>query len=51
MLKKKNLSGSFEDSAIFHVIQLSYDGGGPYMPISDPECTSESKGLVWGRDF
>ena len=23
--------GSFEDRAIFHVIQLSYDGGGGFM--------------------
>ena len=28
VLKKKSLSGSFEDRAIFHVSQLSYDGGG-----------------------
>ena len=28
VLKKKFLSGSFEDRAIFHVPQLSYDGGG-----------------------
>ena len=27
------LSGSFEDRAIFHVIQLSYDGGGDHMLI------------------
>ena len=27
-VEKKKLSGSFEDRAIFHVIQLSYDGGG-----------------------
>ena len=29
------LSGSFEDRAIFHVIQLSFDGGGTYVPITD----------------
>ena len=29
------LSGSFEDKVIFHVVQLSYDGGGPYVPITD----------------
>ena len=28
MLKKINLSASFEDMAIFHGIQLSYDVGG-----------------------
>ena len=28
VLKKKSLSGCFEDRAIFHVSQLSYDGGG-----------------------
>ena len=28
VLTKFFLSGSFEDRAIFHVIQLSYDGGG-----------------------
>ena len=28
VLKKKSFSGSFEDRAIFHVSQLSYDGGG-----------------------
>ena len=27
VLKKKSLSGSFEDRAIFHVSQLSYGGG------------------------
>ena len=27
------LSGSFEDRAIFHVIQLSYDGGGLMCPL------------------
>ena len=26
-VEKKKLSGSFEDRAIFHEIQLSYDGG------------------------
>ena len=31
VLKNKNLSGSFEDWAIFHVIQLSYDGGRDLM--------------------
>ena len=25
----------FEDRAIFHVIQLSYEWGGPYVPITD----------------
>ena len=30
VLKKKSLSGSFEDRAIFNVSQLSYDG-----PITD----------------
>ena len=34
MLKKKNLSGSFEDRAIFHVIHLSYDGGGGGLKVS-----------------
>ena len=35
-VEKKSLSGSFEDRAIFHVSQLSYDGGGgPYVPITD----------------
>ena len=29
------LSGSFEVRDIFHEIQLSYDGGGPYVPITD----------------
>ena len=29
------MSGSFEDRAIFHVIQLSYVGWGPYVPITD----------------
>ena len=29
------LSDSFEDRTIFHVIQLSYDGRGPYVPITD----------------
>ena len=29
------LSGSFEDRAIFRGSQLSYDGGGPYVPITD----------------
>jgi len=28
------LSGIFEDKAIFHVIQLSYDWGGLYVPIT-----------------
>ena len=28
------LSGSFEDMAIFHEIQLSYNGG-PYVPVTD----------------
>ena len=28
VLKKKKLSGSFEDRTISHVSQLSYDGGG-----------------------
>ena len=28
------LSGSFEDRTTFHVIQLSNDGGGPYVPIT-----------------
>ena len=32
---KKKLSGSFADRAIFHVIQLSYDGGGPDVHITD----------------
>ena len=27
-VEKKSLSGSFEDRDIFHVSQLSYDGGG-----------------------
>ena len=31
VLKKKSLSGSFKDRTIFHVSQLSYDGG-PYVP-------------------
>ena len=31
VLKNKSLSGSFEDRAIFHVSQLSYDGGGGLM--------------------
>ena len=29
------LSRSFEDRAIFQEIQLNYDGGGPYVPITD----------------
>ena len=34
------LSGSFEDRAIFYVMRLSYDGGGPwavgpYVPITN----------------
>jgi len=31
------LSGSFEDMGIFHVFQLSFDGGGEglYQPITD----------------
>ena len=33
--EKKSLSACFEDRAIFHVSQLSYDGGGPYVPITD----------------
>ena len=36
LLKEKFLSDSFEDRAIFHVIQLSYDGGGgAFVPITD----------------
>ena len=33
--EKKSLSGSFEDRAIFHVFQVSYDGRGAYVPITD----------------
>jgi len=33
VLKKKKLSGSLEDRAFFHVIQLSYDGGGLMCPL------------------
>ena len=35
VLKKKSLSGGLEDMVIFHVSQLSYDGEGPYVPITD----------------
>ena len=34
-VEKKSLSGCFEDRVIFHVSQLSYDGGGAYMSITD----------------
>ena len=35
LLKEKFLSDSFEDRGIFHVIQLSYDWGGPDVHITD----------------
>ena len=32
-VEKKKISGaSFEDRVIFHGFQISFDGGGPYVP-------------------